>query len=256
VGALLVALLVIALHVPGWAATLAAALGIITYIQLRVAPVNVQGGYDPTEHAFYLFAGFATLAVIGGALGAVPAVRRMLGRMRPNGDPAERRGSGVALPVIGSLVLSSLFAVAAGILMAAQSTRPIVPATGLEWTGIAFGAALLGGTSAFGRRGGIFGTLLAVVGMTLFLDYADRRNLDIALFAIGACTVGAGLIVTRLVETYGKPSPAVGLDVDWNAAPSGGTANWNPDLPDTWIPGTPTQARSDRWDDGPWGSAR
>jgi ribose/xylose/arabinose/galactoside ABC-type transport system permease subunit len=256
VGGLVVALLMVALNVPAWAATLGAALGVITYIQLRVAPVDVQGGYDPSDQAFYLFGGFASLAVIGGALGAMPPIRRMLGRMRSNGDPAERRGAGVAVPVIGSLVLSSVFAVAAGILMAAQSTKPIVPETGLEWTGIAFGTALLGGTSAFGRRGGIFGTLLAVAGMTLFLDYSDRRNFDIALFAIAACAVGAGLVVTRLVETYSKPLPGVGVDEDWNAAPSTATTNWNPDLPDTWTPAVPTQPRSERWDDGPWGSAR
>ena len=110
----------------------------------------------------------------------------------------------MAFPVIASLVLSSVFAVGAGILMAAQSAAPIVPGTGLEWTGLAFGAALLAGTSAYGRRGGIFGTLLAVAGLTLFLDYADRRNFDIALFAIAACAIGGGLIVTRLVETYGR----------------------------------------------------
>jgi hypothetical protein len=256
VGGLLVAVLVIALHVPGWAASLGAALGIITFVQLRVAPVNVQGGYDPSDQAFYLFGGFALLAVIGGALGTVTPIRRMLGRLRSNGDPAERQGAGIALPVIGSLVLSSVFAVVAGILMAAQSTRPIVPDTGLEWTGIAFGTALLAGTSAFGRRGGIFGTLLAVAAMALFLDYSDRRNFDIALFAIGACAIGGGLIVTRLVETYGKPLPTAGVDEDWNAAPSTGTTNWTPDLPDTWTPAVPTQARSERWDDGPWGSAR
>ena len=121
--------------------------------------------------------------------------------------------------------------------MAAQSTEPIEPGTGLEWTGIAIGAALLGGTSAYGRRGGIFGTLLAVTGLTLFLDYSARRDLDIALFAIAAATLGAGLVVTRLIETYGRPLPVAGVDDDWQAAAAGpGTTNWTPDLPETWTP--------------------
>ena len=64
----------------------------------------------------------------------------------------------------------------AGTLLAAQSTKPIVPGTGLEWTGIALGLAMLAGTSAYGRRGGIFGTLFAVAALTLFLDYADRKR--------------------------------------------------------------------------------
>jgi hypothetical protein len=175
-------------------------------------------------------------------------IRRLVGRQRPAGDPALRRGVAAAFPVIVALVLSSVFAAGAGILMAAQSTTPIVPGTGLEWTGLAFGAALLAGTSAYGRRGGIFGTLLAVAGLTLFLDYAARRDFDIALFAIGACAIGGGLIVTRLVETYGRPLPVPAM-TDWNGAPSAGIA-WTPDMPQ------PAESRPLRWDEGPWGSAR
>ena len=51
---------------------------------------------------------------------------------------------------------------------------------------------------------------LAVAGLTLFLDYADRKSFDIALFAIAASVVAAGLIITRLVETYGRPLPPAG----------------------------------------------
>jgi len=254
-GGLIVAVLVLVLHVPGWTATLAAAMGVIVYDQLRTAPVTVQADYDPANQAFYLFGGFALLAVIGGALGTVMPIRRMVGRLRPVGDPARRPGGSAVFPVLAALVLSSVFAVGAGILMAAQSTGPIRPGTGLEWTGLAFGAALLAGTSAYGRRGGIFGTLLAVAGLTLFLDYANRRDFDIALFAIGACAVGGGLIVTRLVETYGRPLlvPAV---TDWNAAASAGTA-WTPNMPQTWSTSAePPENRPLRWDEGPWGSGR
>jgi ribose/xylose/arabinose/galactoside ABC-type transport system permease subunit len=213
----------------------------------------VQGQYDPTSQAFFLFGGFALLAVLGGAIGTVTPVRRWLGGMRPSGDPARRRGAAVALPVIIALVLSSIFAVAAGFLMAAQSATSIVPGTGLEWTGIALGLAMLAGTSAYGRRGGIFGTLFAVAALTLYLDWSARKNLDISLFATAACVFGAGLVVTRLVETYGRPLPAAGED--WNAAPTTSTAtNWTPDL-ESWTPAT-TGARTDRWDEGPWGSGR
>ncbi|MFI5932475.1 ABC transporter permease [Actinoplanes sp. NPDC051494] len=258
-GGLVVALLVLMLHVPGWVASLGAAMGVIVYDQLRTGPVVVQGTYDPSDHAFYLFGAFALLAVFGGALGTIGPIRRLVGRMRPYGDPAERRGGIAALPIVASLILSSVFAVVAGILLAARSQTPIVPGTGLEWTGIAFGAALLAGTSAYGRRGGIFGTLLAVAGLTLFLDYADRRNFEIALFAVAAATVGGGLLVTRLVETYGRPIP-VDSGEDWNAAASTGTT-WSPDLPETWSPTTgepaPQQGRAGgQWDLGPWGSGR
>ena len=253
-GGLVVGVLVLALHVPGWAATLGAGLGVIVFDQLRTAPVPVQGDYDPSKQAFFLFGGFALLAVLGGALGTVTPVRRWLGSMRPSGDPARRRGGVVIAPVILALVISSLFAVGAGILMAAQSAKPIAPGTGLEWTGIALGLAMLGGTSAYGRRGGIFGTLFAVAAMTLYLDWTARKGLDISLFATAACVFGGGLIVTRLVETYGRPLPPSVGD-DWNAAPTTGAANWTPDL-ESWTPASTTAARTDRWDEGPWGSTR
>ena len=252
-GGLAVGVLILALHVPGWVATLAAGLGVIVYDQLRITPVAVQGDFDPSKEAFFLFGGFALLAVIGGALGTIQPVRRWLGRMRPVGDPARRRGPATAVPVIGSLMLSSVFAAVAGVLFAAVSTRSIVPGTGLEWTGIAIGLAMLAGTSAYGRRGGIFGTLFAVAALTLFLDYAGRKNYDIALFATAACVLGGGLIATRLVETYGRPLSGRTTE-DWNAAPTTGP-NWAPDLPENWTPAT-AASRTDRWDDGPWGSTR
>jgi hypothetical protein len=257
-GGVVVALLVLILHVPGWAASLAASLGVIVFIQLRTAPVDVQGTMDPADYAFYLFGGFALLAVFGGALGAAGPLRRFVGRMRPHGDPAARPARAAVLPVLFALITSSVFAVVAGFLTAAQATGPVVPGTGLEWTGLGFGAALLAGTSAYGRRGGIFGTLLAVVAVVLFIDYAARRDLQIAIFAVAAVTVAAGLVVTRLVETYGKPVGA-DYDDDWNVAPSVGVGHRAPDLPEAWTPpsAAPAQQRgSEQWELGPWGSGR
>ena len=252
-GAAAIALLILVLHVPGWAATLAAGLGVVVFDQLRGAPVAVQGEWDPTALAFFLFGGFALLSVVGGALGTVPPLRRWVGSMRPIGDPARRRGPAVVVPVLVALVLSSVFAVAAGILRAAVATTPIAPGTGLEWSGIAIGLAMLAGASAYGRRGGIFGTLLAVIGLTLFLDYARRNSLNISNFAIAACVLGVGLIITRLVETFGRPLPP--SSDNWNAAPTATAGTWSPALPDTWSP-APNSARTERWDDGPWGSSR
>ncbi|GIF07770.1 ABC transporter permease [Actinoplanes siamensis] len=255
-GGLVVGLLILVLHVPAWAATLAAALGVVTFDQLRVDAVAVQGDWEPTDRAFLLFGGFAALAVLGAVLGAVGPVRRFFGRMRPVGDPAGRRGAAVVLPVLVALIGSSVFAAGAGVILAAQTTDPIRPGTGLEWTGIGLGLALLGGTSAYGRRGGIFGTLFAVIALTLFLDYQDRTDLRISLFAIAGAIFAGGLIATRIVESYGRLASAAGPQ-EWNAAPSGGldSANWSPTRPETWnAPAQP--ARSDRWDDGPWGATR
>jgi ribose/xylose/arabinose/galactoside ABC-type transport system permease subunit len=260
VGGLAVGLAVMGLHVPGWAATLAAAFGVVVYNQLRTGPVSVQGTLDPSDQAFFLFGGFALIAVLGGATGTVAPVRRFVGRMRPVTDPAHRRGAAVALPVIGTLVVSSVFAVVAGILLATvQPNLPVQPRPGFEWTGIAIGTAMLAGTSAFGRRGGIFGTLLAVAALTLFLDYETRRDFDIALYAIAAGLVGVGLVVTRLIETYGRPQTLDPPGEDWQnaAASTGATTTWSPEIPQNWSPSSvPAQNRTDRWDDGPWAGSR
>jgi ribose/xylose/arabinose/galactoside ABC-type transport system permease subunit len=253
VGGLLVAVLVLAFHVPGWAASLAGAMGVIVFIELRTGPVEVQGTYDPSQQAYVLFGGFALLAVLGGGLGTVAPLRRLLGRMRPVEDPALRTGGATALPVIGALVVSSVLAVGAGVLMAANSTVAIKPSTGLQWTGLGVGLALVAGTSAYGRRGGVFGTLLAVTFMALFLDYADRRDFGIALFATAACTVAVGLVVTRLIETYGRPTQQPGVGEDWQGAANG--ENWQPDMPETWSPSVPAQAGTDRWLDDRWGQS-
>jgi hypothetical protein len=252
IGGLVAGVIVVAFHVPGWAATLAAAMGAIVFIQLRSGPVEVQGTFDPAGQAFVLFAGFAALAVLGGFLGTITPIRRMLGRLRPVGDPADRRGASAALPVIASLVVSSVLAVVAGVLLAANSPTAVVPGTGLEWTGLGLGLALVAGTSAFGRRGGVFGTLLAVTGMTLFLDYADRRDLGIALFAVAASAVAAGLVITRLVETYGRPLSELGGGDDWQPQ---NAETWSPALPETWSPSVPSQPTPDRWLDDRWGQS-
>jgi ribose/xylose/arabinose/galactoside ABC-type transport system permease subunit len=266
---LVLALFVVMLHVPAWAATLAAALGGIVWIQQVDGPVRVTGQFDPTDHALPLFAGFALLAVLGGALGTVKGVRRAVGRFRPVADPAKHRGGGAAglttLAIVASMVLAAL----AGVLFSATRGATVTATPGLELTGLAVGAALLGGTSAFGRRGGVFGTLLAAVLLTLFIKYDDVEGWDISLFAVAAAMLGGGLIVTRLVETYGRPEP-VGEEVDmvddngWvTTAPSGATElasasgpAWSP-RQDTWgssLPAQPTNGRSDAWDDDRWGA--
>ncbi|MDR7280300.1 ABC transporter permease [Catenuloplanes atrovinosus] len=245
VGGLLLALLVVGFHVPGWAASLAAALGVIVYIQLRPGPVDVQGDYDPTRHAVYLFGGFAALTIIGGLLGLIKNVRRTVGRFRPVGDPADRRGVGGAVVTAGAIVFSSVLAVGAGVLIASGNDTPVVPSVGLEWTGLALGAALVGGTSAYGRRGGVLGTLLAVAVLTMFLRYQDLEGWDISTYATAAVAVAGGLVVTRLVETFGRPAPAA--DTQWTEPPAATT--WQAP------PAEPGPApRTDPWDSSRWGS--
>jgi|HigsolmetaAR206D_1030411.scaffolds.fasta_scaffold00212_15 ribose/xylose/arabinose/galactoside ABC-type transport system permease subunit len=261
VGGLVVALLVAGFHVPGWAASLAAALAVVVFIQQRTGPVDVQGEYDPRRHALYLFGGFAALSVIAGLLGSVKTVRRLVGRFRPVADPALRRGGAAGMIVVLGTVLSMILAVLAGVLLAAGGSGRVTPTTGFEWTGLAIGAALLGGVSAFGRRGGIAGVLLSAVALTLFVSYADERDLDIAPAAVAAVVVAVGLVVTRLVETYGRPGPPGGeAESEWQpesvgVSGSGWGGTRGDPVPEPWGSSPPRHRRDshDRFGGPRWG---
>ncbi|MDQ7906947.1 ABC transporter permease [Phytohabitans sp. ZYX-F-186] len=256
---LLMAIVVGAFHVPGWAVTLAGALAAMVFIQQRGGPVDLQGDYDPTRQALYLFGGVAAVSVLGGLVGMIKPVRRSVGRFRPVGDPAQRRGGLAAVLTGGALVASSSLAAVGGILLVAGQDAPVVPSPGLDWTAFAIGAAMLGGASAFGRRGGIFGTILAAVLVTLFLRYEDAMGWDISRLAIAGGVVLAGVIVTRIVETYGRPrSRDDALDDDEWTEPDPSSTGWSGSRrTDSWATPLPTQstaARTDPWDSDRWGT--
>uniref|UniRef100_A8M8G3 Inner-membrane translocator n=1 Tax=Salinispora arenicola (strain CNS-205) TaxID=391037 RepID=A8M8G3_SALAI len=261
-GGLVLALVVTVLHVPAWAASLAAAAAIVGYIEQRDVAVLPQGGYDPTSDALYLFAGFAAVTVLGGSFGALRPIRRVVGRFRPVTDPARRRG--VLAPVVagGALVASSVLAVLSGALLGTPDAGPVAVGSGLDWTVLAVGTAMLAGTSAFGRRGGILGTLLAVSLVTLVLADLRASGLSASRWAVGVAVLGVGLVVTRLVEAYGGPrdgrtAVAEGLDFDgrmsgdWSAQRAEPIADWARALPPQ-----PVESPTDRWDLPDWGAER
>jgi ribose/xylose/arabinose/galactoside ABC-type transport system permease subunit len=257
---LLMAIVVGIFHVPGWVVTLAGALAAMVFIQQRSAPVNLQGDYDPTDQALYLFAGVAAVSVLGGLIGMIKPVRRAVGRFRPIGDPAQRRGGMAAALTGGALVLSSSLAAVAGILLVAGQDGPVVPSPGLDWTAFALGAALLGGASAYGRRGGVFGTILAAVLITLFLQYEDAMDWDMSRLAIAGGVLLSGVVVTRIVETYGRPrSRDDGLDDEEWTEPDPPATGWDSARrTDSWATPLPTQstaARTDPWDSDRWGTS-
>ncbi|MGW0431906.1 ABC transporter permease [Micromonospora sp. NPDC003197] len=257
---LVVAILVVGLHVPGWAASLAAGMGAIVFIQQRSGPVDVQGDFDPTQASIYLFGGFVALAVLGGVFGSIGAVRRVVGRFRPVGDPAQRAGGLAALFTGTAIVVSMLFAMTAGALLGTGGDGSVAPTPGIEWTGLALGIALFGGTSAFGRRGGVLGTILGVVLVTLLGAYADGQGWDVSPYAVAGGALAAGLVVTRLVESYGRPRsavvvsapPVVGADDrddrGWGTYPTERPDSWSAVLPAQPVGSRDESWRTDRWD--------
>jgi ribose/xylose/arabinose/galactoside ABC-type transport system permease subunit len=209
-------LIVVGLHVPAWAASLAVAFGLAAWSSQQTVGV-LGAGYDPSPHAFYWFAGFCVLSVGASLVGLVPSIRRGFGRFRPVIDPARRRGMVAALVALGATVFSSLLAGLAG-LLATWIDGEAVRTNGFELTALALGAALLGGTSAFGRRGGILGTVFAATLISVGVAYAEATDKAWSAAGFAAAAILVGLGVTRLVERYGRPAPprALGEDGDWS----------------------------------------
>ncbi|HZN74436.1 MAG TPA: ABC transporter permease [Micromonosporaceae bacterium] len=265
VAGVVLAILVVGFHVPGWAASLAGALAVVVWIQRHDDTVSVLGEYDPSRHAYYLAAGFAAVSVIGGLLGSIKSVRRAIGRFRPVSDPARRRGGVAAGLTAAALIASTVLASIGGVLLAARedSVGPggYFESTGLALTGLAIGAALVGGTSAFGRRGGVFGTLLAVTLLIAVRQMGIAENWRLSDFAVAAVTVGVGLVVTRLVEAMGRPRSAGELedtDDGWMSTGSAAPASsWSVPRQDSWSSSLPAQPSAghtgDLWADDRWG---
>lgn len=265
-----VALVIILFEVPGWAASLAASLAVLVWIGLQPEQVALAGAYDPTSQATFLFLTVAAIGMLGGLIASLQSVRRSLGRYRPVGDPGERRGPGAALMAGFAVVVSMALAVPAGVLLAAVSGDPVVAGSGLELTGIGMAVALVGGASAFGRRGGVLGGTLAVAGLVLFHEYQRLQGWRISLLATAAVALVIGLLVSRIVETFGRsrqrPSVAASddesqtrfsyLDPEANSSPttestagswSTGTDSWSSALP-----AQPAPNRPDPWHDDSW----
>lgn len=260
--ALALAVLVVGLHVPAWAASLAAAGGVVVWLTQQPVAVPLASEFDPTDQGPMLFLVVMAVAVLAGLLGTLKPVRRTLGRFRPIADPARRRGVAAGLSATVALVVSMVLAVLAGVVLAAADGGPVPGSSGTWWlelTMVGLAVALVGGTSAFGRRGGVFGTVLAVLALVLFDRYQQLQDWGIALLATATVALVAGLAVTRLVELFGRPLSADAQE--WEDPPAyaeqsppaaandmwgGGAEAWASSLPAKPVPEHPT-TWDDRW---------
>lgn len=259
---LAIAFLVVGLHVPAWAASLAAGLGVIVWIQRHTETVKLDNAYQPTKHAAYWLGAFVAIALVGGLLGLVKSVRRAVGRFRPVADPAKRRGGGAAGLTTVAILGSCAFASLGGVLIALHARAAIPTDDGITLTALALGAALLGGTSAFGRRGGVLGTVLGVALVVLVTQYAAVTDRRVAPLALAAAAIGAGLVVTRLVEAFGRPRSAVDEEADqsWRAtntstSTSPSDTGWSSRQSSGWTSPLPARSGDDGWgSEDRWGS--
>ena len=265
-----IGLFTVVLHVPAWAASLAGAFAVIVWIQRHTIPTQVSSSYQPSQHAYYWYGGFAALALFGGFLGLAKPLRRGLGRFRPIGDPAVRRGAGAGMVAFLAITGAGVLAGVAGLLAAMSNnlTSVVVPADTFVTTGLALGAALLGGTSAYGRRGGVFGSLFAATLTALTISYAEAAQLRVSPYALAAGSIVAGLVVTRLAEAFGRPVSAraeyAEEEETWSSTPArvnesnnGSAGGYPAPRQSGWTSQLPARSNDDTWGgaaDSRWGA--
>lgn len=200
------AVLVVGFRAPAWAAGLGAALGLYAAVLSLTGnrSLLVPDAPDLRRWAWPLVGGAALVSVLGGALGLLPGVRAAVGRYRPSGDPAAGRGAAAGFAAALALVGSCVLAAGAGLLLSLRAGA-VVPDDGLRLLAQAAAAALLGGASAHGRRGGILGTILAAAFLqlaALWLGLVGAEPWTRPALLGGALVVG--LLVGRVVEAAGR----------------------------------------------------
>lgn len=188
VGGLLLGLFVTALSAPAWAVTLGAAVACEALVNgiadARVIPVDID---FPT----YVWPVLFVIVSLGGAL-AWPALR-------------------VKSPWITAMVGlggSSLLAALGGVALLTR-THAASPVSGWTTTTLALAAVLLGGISVHGKRGGVAGTVLAVLFLSLVQGQLVLWAAPQWVFQViaGAVILGA-LLAGRLADLVTQETPA------------------------------------------------
>lgn len=193
------------LRVPGWAA--GGAVGGVIGLWAGTAgdPAAFMLAELPSTGLLAALAAAAGLSMFLGLVGSFAGVRERLSPIRRT-PPGERHGRG-GLVFLGTLLSASL-AGAAGIVtvwteVPEQGAIPLPDP--ILISAMALGAALLGGTSLLGRRGGVCGTVLASALLLAFTWLAASRGWDFDTGWIAVGAIGLGFVVTRLVEAMNTP---------------------------------------------------
>ncbi|THV28004.1 hypothetical protein [Glycomyces paridis] len=188
------------LRAPGWAASGAVGGAIGLWAGSAGDPSAFMLEQLPTTGALAALAAAAGLSLFLGLVGAFAGIRSRLAPIRET-PAGERHGRG-GIVFLGVLLSSSL-AGAAGV-VAAWTAVPDAGAAGLPdpilLTVLALGAALLGGTSLMGRRGGVCGTVFASMLVLALMWLAQARGWSFDPSWIALSAIVAGFLVTRLVE--------------------------------------------------------
>jgi hypothetical protein len=99
----------------------------------------------------------------------------------------------------------------------------------------------------------VFGTVFAVALATLVPVYAAARGYRISTATLAAAVIVVGLLVTRLVETLGRPKSAT--DDSWREPTPRARSNSRGEITDSWssaLPAKSTEAHPDPWESDRW----
>lgn len=188
------------LRAPGWAASGAVGGAIGLWAGSSGEPGAFMLEALPNTGVLAALGAAAGLSLFLGLVGAFAGVRARLAPIRET-PAGERHGRG-GLVFLGVL-LSSTLAGAAGV-VAAWTAVPERGAAGMPdpilLTVLALGAALVGGTSLMGRRGGVCGTVFASVLVLSLMWLAQARGWTFDPSWIALSAIVAGFLITRLVE--------------------------------------------------------
>ncbi|GAA1684334.1 hypothetical protein GCM10009830_34560 [Glycomyces endophyticus] len=258
--AILFTVLTVVFRIPAWLAGLASLVviaGSFPALNELVERLGAEDGGTWTNPGnAWLFAGAAALAAAGGLLGLAPGVRDRLSLVKGAADgTGDRDGGSVFLLLAGNLLALFLAALAGFLPMvfgggpesvqwAVDSTFTLGMLSGTDVTPFVLIAVFLAGTSPWGRRGPVFGTVLATVAVwALLLVWA---SLDPDVYGEWTGAVYAGLLLLGLfvafgLDRLGRPKEYADVESDTaemspydspNGAVDDGTGLFEPTLPD------------------------
>lgn len=250
--AILFTVLTVVFRIPPWLAGLASLVVLAgAFPALRELEDAIGGGEPATwsnPGGLWLFLGAAALSVAGGLLGLLPGVRERFSRVKGAADGTGDREAGSVFALLGGNVLALLLAAGGGFLAVVFRTGDeewLIPPgvfslsgdTSIVLTAYVFIVVFLAGTSPWGRRGGVFGTVLALAAVwalglfwgTLGDPYPDWTG------AVSAGLLLLGLFIAFGLDRLGRPKEPAEPD-DATAEPhpydNPGTGLFDPTLPD------------------------
>ncbi|PRY59096.1 hypothetical protein [Glycomyces artemisiae] len=262
--AIVFTVLTVVFRVPPWLAGLASLVVLAgsfqAFTELAELIGATDGGTWTNPGDLWVFLGAVALAVAGGLLGLVPAVRDRFSKVKGAADGTGDRDAASVFMLLGGNLLALLLAALAGFLPVAfaggpegvqwTATSPFTLGmlSGLDLTPFALIAVLLAGTSPWGRRGPVFGTVLATIAVwALLLVWSSLTGpaSDPELFQSWTGALYAGLLLLGLFVAFGldrlgrpkEPTPdddtAATTELPANTDPTDpGTGLFDPSLQD------------------------